>query len=168
MNHKTSHLIVAFSLLTLLVAVGCPEQSPDSPLTESDSEKPSVAGKQKSSEDDKRCEEILKSPNIMEARDWLKRYPKGLFSSHALDPDDPNGTPLAPVVARLVDAGAKPIVIHYGMLGKGQVLLGVVVGLPADPDARQKIFAMEPELSQLCQQRSTKDYGQKYLYYSME
>jgi hypothetical protein len=102
----------------------------------------------------------------MEARDWLTRYPKGLFSSHALNENDPNGTPLASVVERLSAAGAQRIVVHYGALGKGQFFLGLVVVLPADATARQKIFALDPELSQLTEQRRAVDSGQKYLYYS--
>jgi hypothetical protein len=120
------------------------------------------------SEDDKRCEEILKTPDIMESGDWLKRYPKSLFSSHAISEDAQNGTPLAPVVARLTAAGAPRVVIHYGAFGQGQVLRAVIIVLPADPAARQKVFAMDTELGQLCEQQRAKDYGQKYLYYTME
>ena len=113
--------------------------------------------------DDARAAEILKSPDIMEARDWVRRYPKSLFSDDTIVADAEGGTPLGPVVERLFTAGAQRIVVHHA---SGKMYLGLVVVLPADPAARQKIFALEPQLSQLCQQREAKDHGQKYLYYT--
>ena len=155
MKSKTTHLRVIVTLLTLLIAAGCSKKSSDS-------------SKEAALEDDDVCEEILKSPDIMEASDWISRYPKSLFSSNALDEDDPNGTPLAPVVARLSDAGAQRVVIHYATLGKGKILLGVVVVLPTDPLAREKLFVIGSELCQIEGLREAKDCGQKYLYFSLE
>jgi len=168
MNRKTSRLKIASALLTLLVAAGCSKRSSDPSAAESDSEQPSVASKQMASNDDKTCEEILKSPDIMEAGDWLKRYPKGLFSSHAISEKEHNGTPLAPVVARLSAAGAQRVVIHYAASGQGHILRAVIVVLPTGPAGRQKVFAMDAELSRLCEQERAKDHGQKYLYYTMD
>jgi hypothetical protein len=102
----------------------------------------------------------------MEARDWVARHPKSLFSSHALNEGDPNGTLLAPVVTRLSNAGAQRVVIHYGAMGQGQVLTGVIVVLPSDSAAREKLFTLDSELSELSQQKHATDSGQKYLYYS--
>jgi len=113
--------------------------------------------------EDERAQKLLKSPDIIDASKWLRKYPQGKFSSHSIDPDDPHGTPLAPVVARLTEAGAKRLVVHHG---DGVFFVGLVVVLPIDAKARKKIFEIEPELSQICNQRVQKDYGQKYLYYS--
>ncbi len=121
------------------------------------------ATKKYAAAEDKRAQEILNSPDIMEASEWLRKYPQGQFSSHALDPNDPHGTPLGPVVARLAEAGAQRLVVHHG---NGKFFLGLVVVLPTDAEARKRIFEIEPELSQLCIQRVQRDYGQKYLYYS--
>lgn len=121
--------------------------------------------KKYASEEDRRAQKVLSSPDIMEAQKWLERYPKAPFSSHALDPRNPNGTPLAPVVACLVDAGAQRLAVHHA---NGKIFLGLVVVLPADKQARQRLLAIDPELSQLCVQRAQEDYGQKYLYYSLQ
>ncbi len=114
--------------------------------------------------EDERAGKILASPDILEAHDWVKRYPKCLFSMHALDPNDPYGTPLAPVITRLSKAGVQRLVVHH----YGRIFLGVVVVLPAAAKARKNIFAIDPELSQLLLQRAQKDFGQKYLYYSTQ
>lgn len=116
-------------------------------------------------EEDKRAQKILKSSDIMEAKDWLALYPKGLFSSNALDEDDFDGTPLAPVVDRLTKAGAARLVVHHA---HRKLFLGLVVVLPDDAKARKKIFIIEQELSQVCLQREAEDCGQKYLYYSLQ
>jgi len=44
----------------------------------------------------------------------------------------------------------------------------MVVELPKDSAARQKCFAMDPELSQLCDQIAVIDRGQKYLHYGFD
>ena len=121
------------------------------------------ADKKYATAEDERAQEILKSSDIIEVSEWLRKYPRGQFSSHSIDPDDPHGTPLAPVVARLTKAGAKRLVVHHG---DGVFFVGLVVELPKDAKTRKKIFEVEPELSQICNQRVQKDYGQKYLYYS--
>ena len=113
--------------------------------------------------EDKRAQKVLKSSEIMEASDWLRKYPQGKFSSHSLDPDDPHGTLLAPVIDRLREAGAERLVVQHG---DGVFFVGLVVVLPPDARARKRTFEIEPELSQICNQRVQKDYGQKYLYYS--
>jgi hypothetical protein len=113
--------------------------------------------------EDERAHEILKSSETLEVSDWLRKYPQGQFSPHSLDPNDPYGTPLAPVVARLTEAGAARVVVHHGV---GKFFVGLVVVLPTDAKARKRIFDIEQELSQICNQRVQKDYGQKYLYYS--
>ena len=120
--------------------------------------------KQYSAMEDKSAQEILDSQDVMEAQEWLQRYTTGLFSSHALKPEDTGETPLAPVVARLMDAGADRLVVHHA----GSIFLGLVVVLPADTKARERLFAADLELSQVCLQRAQKDYDQKYLYYSLQ
>jgi hypothetical protein len=156
MKSKITHLKVIATLLTLLITASSCKKSPVS----------ADADKERASADDTISDEILASPDIMEARDWLARYPKSMFSQNALDPEDFNGTPLSPVVARLSDAGATRIVINYGTLGKGHVLIGVVVVLPTDPSARQKVFTIGSELSQIEGTGALNDYGQKYLYFN--
>ena len=113
--------------------------------------------------EDERVSAILASSEIIDASDWLKLYPKGPFSSHTLDPDDPNRTPLAPVVTRLKKAGAERLVVHHG---DRTFFLGLIVVLPSSAKARKRLFEIERELSQLCNQQVQKDYGQKFLYYS--
>lgn len=143
---------IASVLLILLFALGCSDQSSEAP-----------SGQSASSDDDARAAEILDSSDIMEARDWVRTYPKSLFSDDAIEEDAEGGTPLGPIVERLFAAGAQRVVVHHA---NKKFYLGLVVVLPTDSAARQKIFAMDRELSQLCQQREARDSGQKYLYYT--
>jgi hypothetical protein len=115
-------------------------------------------------EEDERVAGILARQDTMAASDWLKRYPKGRFSSaDARNPNEPYGPPLAPIVARLTKAGAKQLLVHHG---DGMFFLGLIVVLPSGAKARDRVFALERELSSICNQAVQKDYGQKYLYYA--
>ena len=155
-------MVAAF--FALLLALGCSKQSSDSSEAAAESEVPAVADKKMTVEIDKMAEEVLQSTDKMKAADWLKRYPKSQIS------DDEEGRPilLASLVARLREAGAPRIVIDTATIGQGHVLVGMVVVLPTDAAARQKLFAMDPELSQLCEQTPVTDRGQKYLHYSFD
>jgi len=114
--------------------------------------------------EDERVAAILARQDTMDASDWLKRYPKGPFSSRdARNPDAPGGFPLAPIVARLNKAGAKQLLVHHG---DGIFFLGLIVVLPSGAKARDRVFELERELSSICNQAVQKDYGQKYLYYA--
>lgn len=157
MKIKLMHLKLAPALLAFLLALGCSRQSPDSSSEQSDSGGSSGAAKEAAAQDDALAAEILKSPDIMEASDWVKRFPKSEFGKE--------GTPFPPIVQRLTGAGAQRVVVHHF---KSSVFLGVVVVLPTDAAARQRVFALEPELSQLALQRTANDSGQKYLYYSFQ
>jgi len=150
-------------LVALILASAC-SKSADKEAKESDDESPPVATKKMTSEVDKMCEEILQTSDKMEAADWLNRYPKSAVG------EDEEGRQilLAPLIARVRDAGAKRIVIEYAKLGQGEVLVSMVVVLPSEAQTRQKLFALEPELSQLCQQTPVSDKGQKYLHYSFD
>jgi hypothetical protein len=163
MNIKPIYKNTVAALLALLMAVGCSKQSAESEAA-TDSDVPEVAGKKMTAEIDKMAEEVLQSSDKMEAADWLKRYPKSQIG------EDEDGRPilLAPVVARLSQAGAQRIVIQFTKLGQAELLTAMVVVLPRDSAARQKIFAMETELSQLCQQMQVADRGQKYLHYGFD
>ena len=107
---------------------------------------------------------ILASDEAVDASDWLKRFPDGRFGSRdSRNPNEPHGPPLAPVVARLAKAGAKQILVHHG---DRIFFVGLIVVLPSGAKARERLFELEREFSQVCNQRVQKDYGQKYLYYS--
>jgi urease accessory protein UreF len=163
MNIKTTYKSALAALVALLVAVGCSKQSSDSSEA-ADSEVPEVADKKMTKAIDKMAEEVLQDTDKMEAADWLKRYPKSEIGQ------DEEGRPilLAAIVARLNQAGAQRIVIQFVKLGQAELLTAMVVVLPTDSAARQKIFAMEAELSQLCDQTQVTDRGQKYLHYGFD
>ena len=115
-------------------------------------------------EEDKRVAAILAHEDTMDASDWLKRYPKGPFSSRdSRNPDEPRGPLLAPIVTRLTKAGAKQLLVHHG---DRIFFVGLIVVLPSSAKARARIFELERELSSICNQTVQKDHGQKYLYYS--
>ena len=156
MNIKLKYLKIGPALLALLLALGCSKQSSGS-SAQAESGSASSAAKEAAAQDDTRADQIMKSPDIMEARDWVKRYPRSAFGKE--------GTPFAPIVERLTAGGAQRVVVHHF---DSSILLGVVVVLPSEGAARQGVFALEPELSQLALQRQAKDCGQKYLYYSFQ
>ena len=107
---------------------------------------------------------ILASDETIGASNWLKRFPNGPFGSRdSRNPNEPHGLPLAPIVARLAKAGAKKILVHHG---DRVFFVGLIVVLPSGAKARERVFKLERELSQICNQRVQKDFGQKYLYYS--
>jgi hypothetical protein len=161
---KSTHQPLIAAFFALLLALGCSKQSSDSSETATESEVPEVADKKMIAEIDRMAEEVLKSTDKMEAGDWLKRYPKSQIT------EDEEGRPilLAALVARLREAGAPRIVIETATIGQGHFLVGMVVVLPTDAAARQKLFAMDQELSQLCEQIRVEDKGQKYLHYSFD
>ena len=155
-------LIAAF--FALLLTLGCSKQSSDSSEAAAESEVPEVADKKMIEEIDKMAEDVLKSTDKMEAADWLKRYPKSQIT------DDETGHPIlmASLVTRLREAGAPRIVIDTASFGQGHFLVGMVVVLPTDAAARKKLFVIDTELSQLCEQIRVEDKGQKYLHYGFD
>lgn len=161
---KSAHQALIAAFFALLLAVGCSKPSSDSSEAGTEAEVPEVADKKMTVEIDKMAEEVLKSADKMEAADWLKRYPKSQIT------EDEEGRPilLASLVARLREAGATRIVIDTATIGQGHFLVGMVVVLPTDSAARQKLFAMDTELSQLFEQIRVEDKGQKYLHYSFD
>jgi hypothetical protein len=163
MNAKTRHWNTAAALLVLLLAVGCSKQSSDSSSTAADAEALPVANKKMTSEIDKMCEEILQSPDKMDAREWIKRYPKSVVGK-----EEETKKSLATVATRFYEAGSPRVIVQYTKIGQGVFLTAIVVELPTDASARQKCFAMEPELSQLCDQTAVTDKGQKYLHYGFD
>lgn len=164
MQTKPHQLKVAACLLALLLSIGCSKPSSDETSAESDDESSPVAGRKMTADIDKMCEEILQSSEIVEASDWLKRYPK----SSVGEDEEGRPMPLSPLVTRLREAGAKRIVIDYAKIGQGEFLVAVLVALPDDKAARQKLFALDPMLSELCQQTPVIDRGQKYLHYRFD
>jgi hypothetical protein len=163
MAKSTCQTLVA-AFFALLLALGCSKQSSDSSEAATESEAPEIADKKMTEEIDKIAEGVLQSTDKMEAADWLKRYPKSQIT------EDEEGHPilLASLVARLREAGAPRIVIDTASFGQGHFLVGMVVVLPTDAAARKKLFAMDMELSQLCEQIRVEDKGQKYLHYSFD
>jgi hypothetical protein len=164
MKTKTIYKNALAGLLALVLAAGCSKPGSGSSEADADSGGQEIAGKKMTSDIDKMAEEVLQSEDKMEAADWVKRYPKSQLG------EDEEGKPvlLAPIVARLREAGAQRIVIETGKIGQGEFLVGMVVVLPGDAAARKKLFALETELSQLCQQTTVVDRGQKYLHYSFD
>jgi outer membrane murein-binding lipoprotein Lpp len=164
MSTKTTTLRITALLLAVLGIAGCSKQSSDSASDSAEIEAPEFASKKMVLDTDKMAEDVLQSANKMEAADWLKRYPKSQIG------DDEEGRPilLSAIVARLNQAGAQRVVVEYVKLGQGELLAAMVVVLPTEPASRQKLFAMEPELSQLCDQTPVTDRGQKYLHYSFD
>jgi hypothetical protein len=158
MKTKTIDSIFPAALLAMLLAAGCSKQASDSQTTGADSEQLPSASQKSTSETDKTCETILKSPNTSDAREWVKQNPKSVFSVAGED----GNVMLAPTVARLYQAGAERIVIQHTPAGW---LSAMVVALPAEPAARKKLFALDVELSQLREQTPVRDSGQRYLYY---
>ena len=97
------------------------------------------------------------------AREWIKRYPKSVIGK-----EEESQKSLTSVVGRFYDAGAPRVVIQFTKINQGVFLTAMIVELPADSAARLRCFAMDPELSQLCEQTAVVDRGQKYLHYGFD
>lgn len=155
--------LVLNAVVCVCLVGGC-SKGPAETASERGDEEPAVAGASMIGEVDQMCEEILRSPDAVAAAAWLERYPMSAFGA------DEEGDPilLSLYVRRFEEAGAGRLVIQSAKLGAGEFLLGMIVVLPADAAARQRLFAIEPELSALCVQTPVTDRGQKYLHYSFD
>ncbi len=87
-----------------------------------------------------------------DARDWAKRNPKTY----------PGGATLENLLASLSDAGAEGIIVLTNVPSQDYL---IILTLPSAADARQKVFASDARLREVCGLEPTKDYGQKYLGY---
>ena len=164
MKPKSRSGKTCIALIVLLGAIGCSKQPADSSKTAAESDPPEITEKKMIADIDIMAEEVLQSAEKMEAADWLKRFPQSSFGVNEQGQD----LLLAPVVAKLKQAGAQRVVIEYAMLGQAHVLASMVVLLPKDPTARQKLFEIDKQLAPLCEETPVADKGQKYLHYSFE
>jgi len=163
MKAKSMWKIVAPAVIASLLAVGCSKKSSD--FSEAaDADVPEVADSNMTAEIDNMAEAILQSADKMEAADWLTQHPTSHMGG------DANGQPirLAPIVSRLRDAGAQRIVINTAKIGQREFPAGMVIVLPSDAGPRRKVFKMDAQLSQACQQPPVIDRGQKYLHYGFD
>ena len=147
------------AIIPLLLLLGCSKQTPAD--SAKDTSAPATPSKRPVAEADKKPDEIAHSPTAKEARAWLKENPKAVFSTAGLE----GNVLLAPTVARLYQAGAQRVFIQSTSSG---LLTDMVVLLPVGAPARQKLFALDAELSPLREQTPAKDTGQKYFHYSFE
>ena len=157
MKPKSRSGKTCIALIDLLGAIGCSK-------TAAESDPPEITEKKMIADIDIMAEEVLQSAEKMEAADWLKRFPQSSFGVNEQGQD----LLLAPVVAKLKQAGAQRVVIEYAMLGQAHVLASMVVLLPKDPTARQKLFEIDKQLAPLCEETPVADKGQKYLHYSFD
>lgn len=100
------------------------------------------------------CENLLKgyrgSPS--DARDWARRNRKTISG----------GVTLETMLTSLSDAGAQDMVILTNVPSCDYLM---ILTLPAEPAARQKVFTSDARLREVSGLEPTKDYGQKYLGY---
>ena len=147
-------------LLASTLLLGCSRQSPDSDSTASKTQL--IPGTRMTVADvNGLCDQLLTHPNHAEARDWVKRHPQSVFSAE-------DKSTVAAVAQKLYDAGASQVVIEFGKSDGSEIPLMLTVFLPTDKEARQKIFALNPELSRLRHQAEMKDYGQKCLSFRLQ
>ncbi len=89
-----------------------------------------------------------------EALDWARRNPKTLRG----------GATLEAMLTSLSDAGAQRIIVLTNWPGCDYL---IVLTLPSEAAARQKVFASDERLRQGCGLEKAKDFGQKYLGYRL-
>jgi len=147
----------ACALLCAVLISGC-SKSPD------DGTSAPPTPEEIAAQTDLTCAEILKASNNMVAESWLKSHPKASLGGNEA------GLPvlLSPLVTKLKLAGASRVVVQFSGLERDARILALIVILPADAPSREKLFALEPELSALAQRSSVPDVGQKHLLYAFE
>ena len=107
------------------------------------------------------CENLLKAYVGVppDARDWARRNPNPF----------PGGTTLEAMLTSLSDAGAQGMIVFtnlpplYNPANNYDCV--IILTLPSEAALRQKVFASDARLREVCGLEPTKDYGQKYLGY---
>jgi hypothetical protein len=83
---------------------------------------------------------------------WIKRNPKTFLG----------GATLEAMLTSLSDAGAERIKVLTNLPSCDFLIF---VTLPTEPATRQKVFASDSRLREVCGMEKAKDFGQKYLVY---
>ncbi len=157
---------IAVGLLSLVAISGCsrkPAKKPDASVKTELSETAhanqsadteEAKAKEAAMAMDLGCETLLKGyPGVPpDARDWARRN-RTTFSG---------GVTLQALVTSLSDAGAQAIVVFTNVPSCDYL---IILTLPSDPAARQKVFTSDARLREVSGLEPTKDYGQKYLGY---
>ncbi len=128
---------------------GKPAFAPPPPLTEED------RAKQFAAQGDAVCESLFRdNPRRVfpEALEWARHNPQSLAG----------GASLEAMLTDLSDAGAERMNVVTNVPFCDYL---IIVTLPSDSAARQKVFASDARLRQVCGIEPTKDYGQKYVGY---
>ena len=95
----------------------------------------------------------LAFPEDFDALVWVKRNPKALSG----------GATLEAMLTSLSDAGAQRINVLTNIPSCDFLIF---VTLPTAPTTRQKVFASDSRLRELCGLEQAKDFGQRYLVYA--
>src|SRR5438477_1604378 len=126
MNARISVLLATTLLFALTLFLGCSRKSAEAGSSSSGANDQLIPGTKMTVADiNGGCDELLKDPNHMEARDWVKRHPQGLFSTE-------DKSTVATVAQKLYDAGASQIVIRFGKTDGSEIPLSLVVFIPPD------------------------------------
>ncbi len=158
------HVSLLAIILGFASVLGC-SRAPEPAPASSDTGKPTFAppppltreerAKQFAAQGDAVCESLFRdNPGRVfpEALEWARHNPQAL----------PGGASLEAMLTDLSDAGAGRMNVVTNV-PFGDFL--IIVTLPSDSAARQKVFASDARLRQVCGVESTKDYGQKYVGY---
>jgi hypothetical protein len=94
----------------------------------------------------------LSLPEDFDALVWVKRNPKAF----------PGGATLEAMLTSLSDAGAQRINVFTNWPFCDYLIF---VTLPSEAATRQKVFASDSRLREVCGMEKAKDFGQKYLVY---
>ncbi len=155
---KPSH-IIACSVVTLLVTVsGCGKKDRAGSSSASAESKPEVVDVAAL---DKAGDEELAEPNKAEARQWLRA------PSHAVFKGDKQA--VIKFVDEVYTAGAVTVyVTGIETLGGSEVTETMLLVLPKDSAARNKVFEVSNRFGETIQNDPEKDVGQRYLSFVLD
>jgi len=158
MKTKLTPLMAGLMFLALALASGCNKSSSGSAASGSDADDPKGTLEQRV---DKHGEEVMASDKKAEARAWMKQPKHVFFKADAKE--------VSKFVEDFYGAGATQVLICDIEEEEGtQYGEGLLVVLPADKDARKKLFEIDARANTAFQNDDTSDKGQKYLYYSLD
>ena len=160
------HPTIAVGLLSFVAIAGCsrrPAEPPDAGVktevqetatAEQSADTAEAKAKDAAMSMNAGCETLLKAYLGIppDARDWAKRNPKTL----------PGGATLEAMLTSLSDAGAQGIIVFTNVPSYDYL---IILTLPSEAALRQKVFASDARLREVCGLEPIKDYGQKYLGY---
>lgn len=154
MNSKPTRAkpVVVMAALLLAALAGCQGCRSGVVVSEGESTDPKAVA----AEDDRIAEQEVSASDKAEARSWLRDPSHVIFEG--------SKETAVKLVDDLYNAGAVEVwVTGIAELADAKLTASLVAVLPADPEARRKVFEVEAAFKREIEEEPASDVGQKYL-----